>query len=130
MVQRLAIRVKNVADCAVVLGYVGAHGFVFETPSCKDRRLRGEIEKVPRYYFDTRDDDKFICDDEGVELPDIQAAAKAAARSLAEFALEVLPSSNERCLGVDVRDDRQQVLTTELTYRAVILLAKSDSEEA
>ncbi len=85
---------------------------------------------MPRYYFDTRDDDKFICDDEGVELEDIQAATKAAARSLAEFALEVLPSCNERCLGVDVRDGRQQVLTTELTYRAVFHPPKPDPEEA
>lgn len=83
---------------------------------------------MPRYYFDTRDDDKFICDNEGLELPDVQAATKAAARSLAEFALDVLPSSNERCLGVDVRDDKQQVLTTELTYRAVLHSSKSDSK--
>lgn len=75
---------------------------------------------MPRYYFDTRDDDKFICDDEGVELPDVRAAAKEAARSLAELALEVLPSSTSRCLGVDVRDDQREVLTTELNYKAVI----------
>jgi hypothetical protein len=83
---------------------------------------------VPRYYFDTRDDAAFICDEEGVELPDINAASKAAAISLAELALEVLPSVKERCLGVDVRDDRQQVLTTELTYRAVIVTPKSSSD--
>jgi hypothetical protein len=77
---------------------------------------------MPHYYFDTRDDDKFICDDDGVDLPDIQAATKVAARSLAELALEVLPGAIERCLGVDVRDsDKRPVLTTELNYRAVIL---------
>jgi hypothetical protein len=75
---------------------------------------------MPHYYFDTRDDDKFMRDDEGLELPDVRAAAKEAARSLAELALEVLPSSTSRCLGVDVRDDEQDVLTTELNYKAVI----------
>ncbi len=75
---------------------------------------------MPHYYFDTRDDDKFVCDDEGLDLPDVSAATKVAARSLAELALEVLPGSTERCLGVDVRDDKQPILTTEPTYRAVL----------
>lgn len=76
---------------------------------------------MPHYYFDTRDDDKFVCDDVGVELPDLKAATIVAAKSLAELALEVLPGSMARCLGVDVRDDQQrEVLTTELTYRALL----------
>jgi hypothetical protein len=78
---------------------------------------------LPHYYFDTRDDDDFICDDQGLELPDINAAAQVAARSLAELALEVLPGATARCLGVDVRDEQQrEVLTTELTYKAVVRL--------
>lgn len=76
---------------------------------------------MPRYYFDTRDDGKFICDDVGVELPDVQAATIVAARSLAELAMEALPESTARCLGVDVRDDQQRdILTTELTYKTLI----------
>ena len=76
---------------------------------------------MPHYFFDTRDDDDFICDDVGVDLPDIKAAAQVAAPSLAELALEVLPRATARCLGVDVRDDQQrEVLTTELTYKAVL----------
>jgi len=76
---------------------------------------------MPHYFFDTRDDDKFICDDVGLKLPDLQAATKVAARSLAELALEVLPTSMARCLGVDVRQKGVgEVLTTELTYRAVV----------
>lgn len=81
---------------------------------------------MPHYFFDTRDDDTFICDDVGLELPDVQAATKVAARSLAELALEVLPSANARCLGVDVRDERQPVLTTELTYKATLHPAASE----
>lgn len=76
---------------------------------------------MPHYYFDTRDDGEVDCDDVGLELLDIQEATKVAARSLAELALEVLPGSTARCLGVDVRDDQQRdVLTTELTYKAII----------
>jgi hypothetical protein len=76
---------------------------------------------MPHYYFDTRDDGDFICDDVGVELADIQAATKVASRSLAELALDVIPSCTERCLGVDVRDEQHRgVLTTELVYKAVL----------
>lgn len=79
---------------------------------------------MARYYFDTRDDDKFICDDVGVELPDIAAVTKLASESLAELAAEVLPKVSARCLGVDVRDDQQQaVLTTELTYKTRLFLS-------
>ena len=79
---------------------------------------------MPHYFFDTRDDEKFISDDIGVELPDVQAATKVAARSLAELALDVLPGSTARCLGVDVRDDQKRdVLSTELTYKAVFRTA-------
>lgn len=74
---------------------------------------------MPHYFFDTRDDEEFISDDVGLELPEIQAAAKVAAQSLAELALEVLPGAAERCIGVDVRDEQREVLTTELTYKAV-----------
>lgn len=75
---------------------------------------------MPHYFFDTRDDDKFICDDVGLELPDVQAATKLAAQSLAELARDVIPHTHARCLGVDVRDHQREVLTTELTYRAVV----------
>jgi hypothetical protein len=77
---------------------------------------------MPVYFFDTRDDDKFVSDDVGVELVDVRAASEVAARSLAELALDVLPRSTERRLAVDVRDeDDHPVLTTELTFRAVML---------
>ena len=79
---------------------------------------------MPHYYFDTRDEGEIVSDEVGLELPGVPAATKVAARALAELALDVLPSSQERCLGVDVRDAEQRpVLTTELTYRAVLLQA-------
>ena len=38
---------------------------------------------VPLYFFDTRDNDNFIEDDVGIELPDLEAVKAQAARSLA-----------------------------------------------
>jgi hypothetical protein len=41
---------------------------------------------------------------------------------LAELAVEVLPGASERCLGIDVRDERRvPLLTTELTFKARLL---------
>ena len=38
-----------------------------------------------RYYFDMRDSDGLVIDEEGVELPTLAAAQEEAARSLAEM---------------------------------------------
>ena len=77
---------------------------------------------MPRYYFDTRDGDAFILDDEGAELPDLDAAKKIAAASLAELAKDVLPSSERRVLIVEVRNEEQPVLETRLTFEAISLI--------
>jgi hypothetical protein len=78
---------------------------------------------MARYFLDTRDNDAIIVDDEGVELPDLDAVKVQAARSLAELALDVLPGSIRRKLGVDVRDEAgQPVIVTELTFEARLLV--------
>jgi hypothetical protein len=74
------------------------------------------------YFFDTRDDDEIVTDDVGVEVADLEAVKVLAAKGLVELALDVLPGSSERCLGIDVRDEESApVLTTELIFKAVIL---------
>jgi len=76
------------------------------------------------YYFDSRDDDEIVVDDVGLEVADLDTVKLLAAKGLAELALEVLPGVTERCLGIDVRDDRKMpVLTTELTFKARVLAA-------
>lgn len=77
---------------------------------------------MPLYFFDTRDDDAFIEDDTGVDLPNLEAAKEVAATSLAELALDVLPSSVRRDLVVEVRDDVQMILKTMLHFEAIVLV--------
>jgi hypothetical protein len=60
---------------------------------------------MPRYFFDTRDDGDLVRDDQGFELEDLAAVKALAAKTLAEMAADVLPSSDERCLGIDVRNE-------------------------
>jgi hypothetical protein len=75
------------------------------------------------YFFDSRDDGEVIIDDVGVEVSGLPAVKVLAAKGLAELALDVLPGSSQRCLGIDVRDrDSNPVLTTELTFQARVLV--------
>lgn len=76
---------------------------------------------MPRYFFDTRDNDNFIEDDEGLEYPDLGAVKVAAAKALAELARDVIPGSVRRKLTVEVRDDQGPVLIATMIFEAVIL---------
>ncbi|HEX8644748.1 MAG TPA: hypothetical protein VF702_12635 [Allosphingosinicella sp.] len=79
---------------------------------------------MPRYYFDTRDDDDFVEDEFGIDYPDLEAVAAEAARSLAELARDVLPGSLKRVLMAEVRDGRGPVLRARMTFEARILRAE------
>lgn len=74
------------------------------------------------YFFDTRDNDAFIEDDLGLELPGLEEVKVQAALSLAELARDVLPGSLKRTLTVEVRDERQPVLRATLIFEAIVLL--------
>jgi hypothetical protein len=76
---------------------------------------------MPLYFFDTRDNDEFIEDVDGVEFPDLEAVKIEAARSLAELARDVIPGSMKRNLAVEVRDELGPVLRAIMTFEAVIL---------
>jgi hypothetical protein len=80
------------------------------------------------YFFDTRDNDDFIADDVGLDLPDLEAVKVHAASGLADLARDVLPGSIKRTLTVEARDERQPVLTAKLLFEAVIhVRSSSDS---
>ena len=77
---------------------------------------------MPRYFFDTRDGDRFFRDDVGDDLPDINSVLKEASRFLGELARDVLPGSTKRVLTVEVRDGLRRVLEARLTFEAVVLV--------
>jgi hypothetical protein len=77
---------------------------------------------MPLYFFDTRDDGDVLRDDVGLECANLAGVREQAAKSLAELAVDVLPGSMRRCLGVDVRDEWDApTLVTELIFEARIL---------
>lgn len=83
--------------------------------------MRNRSAKMPRFYFDTFDDDKAVEDDLGLECPDLIAVKDQAASSLAELARDVLPGCDKRCLIVKVRRGHDPVLEARLTFEAVTL---------
>ena len=58
---------------------------------------------MTRYYFDIRDGDSFVADEEGLELGDVKAAEIEAAESLAEIAREVAPFEEDQSIAIEVR---------------------------
>ena len=77
---------------------------------------------MPRYFLDTRDNDRFVEDDVGLECPDLDSVKAQAAISLAELARDVLPGSVRRVLSVEVRDLRGPILIATMTFAAIELM--------
>jgi hypothetical protein len=77
---------------------------------------------MPRYFFDTRDGDRFVRDDDGLELDGIEQARDEATRGLTDLAGDALPKAVRRELAIEVRDeaDRQR-LRASLWFEVQIL---------
>jgi hypothetical protein len=70
-----------------------------------------------RYYFDTSDNGVVATDDDGVDLPGIEAVKREVARALGGIAWDVLPECERRVLAIVIRDeDGRRVLSSELVF--------------
>ena len=76
---------------------------------------------MPRFFFDTRDNDLVLEDEVGLDYPDLEAVKVEAARALAELARDVIPGSLKRELAIEVRDELGPVLKARLTFEALIV---------
>jgi hypothetical protein len=65
---------------------------------------------VPRYFFDTYNGDRFVPDDAGVELENLEAAKAMASRGLVDMAQDDLPDGDQRAFVISVRDEAGEVL--------------------
>lgn len=67
---------------------------------------------MPLFYFDVRDGQRFIPDEEGTDLSDLDAAERDAAEAAAEIGRDLLPPGKVRSVCIDVRNEHgQRVLT-------------------
>ncbi|HMM89518.1 DUF6894 family protein [Bradyrhizobium sp.] len=72
-----------------------------------------------RYYFDLRDGDVLVVDEEGLELLDVVAVQEEAARALAGFAWDAARSSigsDSHQLAIEVRDEAGPVMNVRFTF--------------
>jgi len=65
---------------------------------------------MKRYYFDIREGDHLVPDEEGLMMRDIDAVQKEAAQSLADMASDVVSGRTLHRMAIEVRDDTGRVL--------------------
>ena len=72
---------------------------------------------MPRFFIDTDDDDLFIEDEEGQDLPDAEAARDPAQAALLDMVRDKLPGGDGRTFCASVRDEAGTVI-----YKATLTL--------
>jgi hypothetical protein len=76
---------------------------------------------MARYYFDIRDGEGLARDEEGLELPALEAAEIEAARSLADLAADIADQQAEhRRLTIEVRSSDGPRFGTPLAFEAFL----------
>ena len=70
------------------------------------------------YYFDLRDGEAFVVDEEGMELRDVEAAQAEAARSLSGIAWDAMRSAGAQAhqMAIEVRDVYGPVIEVKFVF--------------
>jgi hypothetical protein len=74
---------------------------------------------MKRYYFDIREGDQLIPDEEGIELPSPQAAQEEAVRSLGDLARDAPGTDRDgapRRLAIEVRDESGPMMQLKFSF--------------
>ena len=72
-----------------------------------------------RYFFDIRDD-QLVPDEEGMILPDIEAAQEEATRTLTDLVREAMRAESAGRMTIEVRSQHGPVLEASLTWRLIV----------
>jgi hypothetical protein len=72
-----------------------------------------------RYFFDIRDD-QLVPDEEGMILPDIEAAQEEATRTLTDLVREAMRGESAGGMTIEVRSQHGPVLEASLTWRLIV----------
>jgi hypothetical protein len=71
---------------------------------------------MTRYFFDIREDDQLAIDEEGQELPDVEAAQEEAARSLADLARDKIGCHPFCQMVIQVRDSDGPIIEAKFAW--------------
>jgi hypothetical protein len=75
--------------------------------------------RAMRDYFDIRDD-QLVPDEEGMILPDIEAAQEEATRTLTDLVREAMRAESAGGMTIEVRSQHGPVLEASLTCRLIV----------
>jgi hypothetical protein len=73
---------------------------------------RGDLDLMPRYFFDIEDGTTSMRDAEGSELADLRTAQREAAETLVDMGRDVFRTRDHGTLSATIRDDADTVLLT------------------
>jgi hypothetical protein len=76
---------------------------------------------MKRYYFDIREGDEIIPDEEGIDLPNLAKVQEEAARALVDAVRDASHRSSQggaQYVAVEVRDKDGAVLQAQFSFRA------------
>ena len=75
---------------------------------------------MPCYFFDIRDGEQLVPDDDGLDLATAQAAWAEAALSLADLAVDAIQANERPCqpVAIEVRDENGPVLVVRVAFEA------------
>ncbi|MTV13020.1 MULTISPECIES: hypothetical protein [Bradyrhizobium] len=72
---------------------------------------------MPRYYFDLKDGNGIVVDEEGMDLRDLEAAQNEAALSLAGMARDAVATAHRaEQMEIGVRDDNGAVMLVRFSF--------------
>lgn len=72
---------------------------------------------MPRFFIDTDDDDTLVEDEDGLDLPDAEAARKVSLAALSDIARDKMQGGRNRTFCASVRDEAGTVI-----YKATLTL--------
>ncbi len=77
---------------------------------------------MPLFYFDHRDGDELLRDEEGMDFASIEEAREEATKGLGGIARDALPGSMRRALAIEVSDaSRKPLFRTALWFEVQAL---------
>lgn len=71
---------------------------------------------MARYYFDLRDGPAVFPDEEGLDLPNARSAELEAARALGGMIRDLQPTSEQRDLAIEVRNEEGPLFQAALVF--------------
>lgn len=87
------------------------------------------LSDMPRFFFDTSDGERTVIDEIGMDLPDADAARRAALDALPDIARDVMPDGDRRQMSVTVRRNRLAIYVAALELKGDWLVEASASGE-